>query len=201
VITRQPAVRRRRPAQRRRQPVWPLLLLVLGLAVVGGVAAWALLGDGEEGGATPPGTQTVAAGAPVKLAGVGAHDPDGDRNEHDAEAPKATDGNVATEWDTEGYNSSFEALGKSGVGLVLDARKAVELQSVTLITDDPGFKAEIHAGDSRNGPFERVSPAKTTTATTAFPIDADAARFWVIWITDIGDGGRAEVAEVTAKAA
>ena len=98
----------------------------------------------------------------VRLAGIGAFDPPpGDGEEHSDEAPLATDGNASTFWRTESYRAALEAIGKSGVGLVLDAGAAKKIGEVTVTTDTPGFTAEIKAGGSPEGPFETVGESKT----------------------------------------
>jgi hypothetical protein len=190
-----PGARRRgqraAPARsRRRSRALPLLLLLagLGLAAVVAVALVLESGDGLPGTAEP-------AHRPIRLVGVGAYDPPpGDGSEHDAEAPNATDRNIATYWQTEGYQS-FSAT-KSGVGLVLEARRDVELSRVRVRTDTPGFTAEIQTGDSATGPFRRVSTSKVVGLTTNFPVNG-RGRYWVVWITDLQE--RAHVNEVTAR--
>ena len=66
-------------------------------------------------------------------------------SEHDADAPKATDGMPTTYWETERYHDA-PSLGKPGVGLVLDASATVQLHSSASSTETPGFIAEIRGG-------------------------------------------------------
>src|SRR5205823_576991 len=120
--------------------------------------------------------------APIHLRGVGAFDPQGDNSEHDADAPKATDGNTATFWTTEHYN---DGLQKPGVGVVLDAGRTVSPKTVRVTTDTDGFTAVIRAGGSRDGPFTSVSPSEHVTGTTSFPIRG-GGRYFLVWITDLG---------------
>jgi hypothetical protein len=104
----------------------------------------------------------------------------------------ATDGDLATYWTTE----SYRAFSKPGVGLVLEA--AGTPAALTLTTDTPGFAAEIRAGASPEGPFDRVVGAgKTTSETTAWELDETEGRYLVVWITDLD--GRAHVNEVKAR--
>ena len=63
--------------------------------------------------------------------------------EHDAEAPNATDGNPTTYWETEHYR---DGLRKPGVGVVLDAGRAVAAKRIAVTSDTPGFTATILAG-------------------------------------------------------
>src|SRR4051794_36049495 len=70
---------------------------------------------------TRPTTTKKNRGTPrIKLSAVGAYDPEGDGHENDDLAPLAVDGDASTFWKTEHYHS----FGKTGVGLVLDARRA-----------------------------------------------------------------------------
>jgi eukaryotic-like serine/threonine-protein kinase len=165
-------------------------MLLAGVGLAAAVAVALVVDDGDR----LPGGSAHTAG-PVKLAGVGAYDPPpGDGREHDEDAPNATDGNLATYWSTESYQS-FSAT-KSGVGLVLDAGKSVELSRVRVQTDTPGFTAEIQAGGSSSGPFHGVSSSETVGTSADFAVHG-SARYWVVWITALE--GRAHVNEVTAS--
>jgi hypothetical protein len=84
---------------------------------------------------------------------------------------------------------------------VLDAGEGGEPAQLVVESSTPGFTAEIRAGDSAEGPFETVvAPGRTVGARTEFPIDGDAARYYVLWITDL-PGGVARVEEITAAGA
>jgi hypothetical protein len=133
----------------------------------------------------------------VRLRGIAAHDPNGDETEHDDEAALATDGNPATFWRTERYEASLEAIGKEGVGLVLDAGTRRDLSRVQVRTDTPGFTAEIQAGDSPRGPFRAAAGSRTVGRSTSWDLDGEPARYYVVWITELD--GSAHVNEVSAS--
>jgi serine/threonine-protein kinase len=181
----------RRTPRRRGRLVVPLLALALAAAAA--VAGLVFLGS-DDGDANGRGGSN---GQPVRVSALSAYDPDGDNSEHDAEAANATDGDPATYWPTETYQS----FTKSGVGLVVDAGRAAELSQVVVVTEDtPGFRAEIRSGESAQGPFDtRISPSRPVNGRTVFRIDAAATRFFVVWITELGPEGVAHVAEVTAR--
>jgi len=189
----------RRQRARRRVPV-AALLVVAGLAAAIAVLAVVLFRDN---GSTPSGSGSPPAsggGAPIALAGVGAYDPPpGNGQEHDAEAPDATDGNPSTYWETEHYRSSLASLGKRGVGLVLDAGSPQTVEHLTVTSDTPGFTAEIQVGDSRAGPFRTVSASKVVNAQTTFDLTDAHGRYFVVWITDLGSLSSAHVNEVSAS--
>jgi hypothetical protein len=126
--------------------------------------------------------------ATIHLRGVTAYDPQGGDGEHNADAPKATDGDPNTFWETEHYRDAPSLNGKRGVGLVLDAGKAVTLHHLGFSTGTPGLTAEILAGDSRDGPFpEVVAPARSVGSDRAtFTVSGSPHRYYVIWITRLG---------------
>lgn len=173
-----PARRQAQPRTRRPVPVLPFALAALVLAGVLG----ALLLAGREG--APGGA--AQGGAKVQLAGIGAYDPEGGDGEHDDEAPLATDGDASTFWTTSSYRASLDAIGKSGVGVVLDAGEQRQLSQLAVSTDTPGFTAEIRAGDSPSGPFEQVvGPSKTAGPSTVWDLEGADARYYVVWITHL----------------
>ena len=161
----------RQRGARRPFPVWPVLVGALLLAaVIGGVLL--VNRDGGNPGA--------AAGSSVKLQGVASFDPQGDGEEHSERVQDATDGDPATYWTTERYNS----FSKPGVGLALDAGAARELSQIAVTTDTPGFTAEIRAGDSPEGPFDTVvGPSRTVNDSTTWDLDGAKSRYYVVWIT------------------
>jgi eukaryotic-like serine/threonine-protein kinase len=201
------APRRRRGQGRAAGPpegrplVGPAILLLAGIAVLAGILT-AVVAFTDTGGRLTkfvhkkPGGGAAAA-APVTLNGVTAYDPDGDQTEHDSAAGNATDGNPGTYWNTEHYDGG---LNKKGVGLVLDAGASKQLTQLVVRSGTPGYMAMIEAGDSSGGPFTPVSRPQTGGSSTTFALDGDPARYYVLWITDLGPSSSVEINEVTAKA-
>ena len=179
--------------QKHRKPVSPLPLLIglLGaLAIVAIVVGLLTLRGGG---------QNAPVGAAITIAGAGAYDPYGDGTEHDSDAAKATDDNVTTYWATEKYNSGLEGVKKAGVGLVLDATSVVQLSRITVVTDTPGFTAEIRATNIRGTPGQKVSDSRVLGRTTRFAIKQSAPkRYYIVWITKVAPGVPAHVNEVHA---
>ena len=70
---------------------------------------------------------------------------------------------------------------------------------MTVTTDTRGYTAEIEAGDSAGGPFTPVSSSQLVNGTTVFKLHGAAARYYVVWITDLGSNSSVHVNEVTAK--
>jgi eukaryotic-like serine/threonine-protein kinase len=187
----------RPPAER--PSVWPLIMLLAGLAVLAGILAAVFtftdssqkIRDVIDGN----GGKSAGGGQAVKLNGVASYDPFGDQSEHPEDVRLATDGDAATFWTTEHYRS----FSKKGVGLVLDAGSSRKLSQITVQSTTPGFSAEIEAGSSPNGPFTPVSDSRTAASTTAFTLRGNAARYYVVWITDLGGSDAVRVNEVRAK--
>jgi serine/threonine-protein kinase len=188
-----PALRAPRPRRRpRRRRGWVPAALILG-GVVLLAAALAAVFVARDDGSLLPGSAAEPA-VTVKLSGVGAFDPPpGDGREHDDEAADATDGDPASYWTTERY----ESFGKPGVGLVLQATPEAPVARLTLVTDTPGFTAEIRSGDAP-GQARPVSPARSVAGTTTFTLSSAAARYYVVWITNLGPNAAVHVNEVRA---
>jgi hypothetical protein len=196
-----PAAHRQRHPPRR-APLLVALIALAALAVIA-VAAIALHGNNSvlPGGSSGNTTTTGGSGGggAVTLSGVKGYDPQGDDTEHDADAPKATDGIQSTFWTTEHYgDQDFGGLNKDGVGLVLDAPTAVALKTLTVTTDTPGFTAVVKAGSSPET-AQADSPQKTVSGTTTFDLNGVSGSVYVLWITRLASEGDAHVNEVTAS--
>jgi hypothetical protein len=198
---RKPTRRERRAARppAGRPSIWPLILLLAGLAVLAGILAAVFAFTGAKDTITGGGTKTAkAAATAVPLTGVSSYDPEGDNKvEHPEAVSLAADGDPNTFWTTEHYDSG--QLNKSGVGVVLDAGSTKQLTEMTVKTDTVGFTAQIKAGPSSSGPFTPVSSSRTVGSSTTFTLDHAHARYYLVWITDLGGLQAAHVNEVTAK--
>jgi len=191
----------RRTVRSRRR--WPLLLLLAGIVLLAaaGAGLYAVSRDGEGGGGDGGGGGR-GAGTAVRLAGIASHDPEpeGDAKEHDEAVARATDADPASYWTTEEYEDFAQT--KSGVGLVLDAGSATAIDSMTVTSDTPGFRARIDAGDAPGGPFTTVAEEQEVSGRTTFRLDGGEAQYYVVWITAMPDPSRtderAHVNEVTA---
>jgi eukaryotic-like serine/threonine-protein kinase len=196
------AVTPRRRA-RRRSSAWPVIVALLALIAAGAVIGYVLLGrsDGNGSSGNPP----IGSGASmVALQGVTAFDPFGKPpgQEHNSAAPNATDGDPSTYWETEQYHSTLAAIGKPGVGLVLQTQQPKTLRQLGIATATPGFQAVIKAGDQQEGPWTAVSGTQTIEADTPVSLDQHGAhRYWLIWITQLpSDQHSVRINEVKASA-
>jgi serine/threonine protein kinase len=192
----------RRDRSPRRVSPWPIVVVLLALIAIGAVVAYLVVhGSTPWGRSNSSGTPAPAV-AP-HLSGVTAFDPFGSPpgQEHNADAPRATDKNSSTYWETESYHSTFAAIGKKGVGLVLDAGKSVRLHRLGLATQTPGFIAVIRGGDSEGGPFDDyLSASQTAQGDTQFALHGGKHRYYLIWITSLPPhAGSVRINEVSAS--
>ena len=140
------------------------------------------------------------AGQPLTIRSVSDFDPHGGDGEHPEVAHLAADGDRSTAWRTSTYQSSLEALGKPGVGLLFDLGRDREVSTVRIWTDTPGVALELRTGEQPTGDESslevvgRVSDAPQASVLRP----QDAGRYWLVWITALpgGAGGSARIAEV-----
>jgi eukaryotic-like serine/threonine-protein kinase len=186
---------RRRSRPRRRPFAWVLLALVVAAAAF--AAVFFVEGAGHDHGGSGGGGPS---GSPVQLQGVGdAYSNPGHPDSHADSAGNATDGSSGTSWMTQSYaDQSFGGLLTGGLGLVLDAGSSTTLTHVTVKSPTPGFKAEIRVGDSQTGSFTVDSSSQTVESRTTFTLDGKSGRYYVVWVSELPPGLRAEISEVTA---
>jgi eukaryotic-like serine/threonine-protein kinase len=187
---------------RRRSSAWPIVLALVLLIAAGAVAGYLVLhkktpvATGLHPNSPVTGTLSLTATA---------FDPYGKPpgQENNANAYKATDASPLTYWETEHYYSTFAALGKPGVGLVLDAKRPVTMRQLGVASQTPGYRAVIRAGDSPTGPFNDVVSAPQTAGGRAiFSINTGSPHeYYLLWITQLPPNqGSVRINDVTATA-
>jgi hypothetical protein len=195
-----PAMPPRTRKRRRSVSPWPFVLVLAALIAIGAViAALALTSGTGVFSIHHSSTGGTGNGAPVHLDAITAYDPFGSPpgQEHNAEAPRATDNNGGTYWETEHYDGG--QLNKAGVGLVLDAGHAVALKKLGIATGTPGFTAVIRAGDSPGSFPATVSSSQTVSSGTQFTLAGGPHRYYLLWITALPPGGNTvQINEVKA---
>jgi hypothetical protein len=156
--------------------------------------------------ASPSAGGSPGSAAPVSIAGIQALDPQGDGNENNDLASKAIDGNPATAWHSDRYNSpDFGGL-KQGLGLAVDLGKESKVSTVTLTAPGADGTVELRVA---NGPdlsgSSVVATAQLTgngkvVLTPAAPVSARELIVWFTRLPDSGGGGRrAVVAEIDVR--
>jgi serine/threonine-protein kinase len=185
----------RRAARRRKQVSrWPIVIGLLALLAIAAIVIGLVAAGGTNNGGAP------AASKRIEVTGLTSYDPFGDnKEEHSAAAVNITDRDPATYWSTERYNDA-PSLGKPGVGVVVDGGTLVELAQLVVVTDTPGFTAEIEATNTEGGTPAKVSDSKVVGKATTFEISSNGPkRYYVIWITKLPPGlNYAHVNEVRA---
>ncbi|HJP65832.1 MAG TPA: protein kinase [Actinomycetota bacterium] len=189
---------------------WMLVPLVLVVIAVGAVLGGLALGRLELGG--PIGIRGAQDGG-SKLAGIPISqvrdvDPFGDGTENPDETSLAIDGNEATGWSTDHYNTSGFGQLKPGVGLFVDIGSEREVSQVIIDSPLPGWRFQL-----LSGPDPSASPLRSSDGSARFVMTADGhievdlrpvrIRGLMIWITELApdSSGRfaAAVGEVTVS--
>jgi hypothetical protein len=195
-----PAVRPRSVERhRRRRGLYAVLLALAAAGAAFAAVFYVAGGDHTHNGGS--GGPSGGGGAPVQLHGVTTYDPQGDGGEPAYTASKATDGDPATDWVTQIYNTQDWGNLKDGLGLVLDAGRSVKLSRLTVSTPTygSGFMARVEVGSSQDGPFVIDSSTTTVGAKTTFTLQGKSGRYWVVWLTLLGPDRTARISEVTAR--
>ena len=185
-----------RPGQRRLVPLAVVMALVAGaLAVV--VALGGRDGGGGDGGGQQAGSGN---GHPIAVTSVSTFDPVGDGEENENRARLATDGNPATSWATDRYNTrAFGGL-KPGVGLVLQLGQPVDLAGLRITSATSEWAASVYVADRPAGDLSGwgspVAEQSGIDGDVQFDLGGQRGSAVLVWITDPGTANRAEVAEV-----
>lgn len=201
----QPVVspRAARPVRRRRARRPTAGRLLLSVLLIGPVALIAVLvADGiSNGNGSAPTTVPPPAG-PISVVDAVAFDPLGDGTESDDAAARVLDGDPATSWTTEQYNSQTFGT-KPGVGLVLQLAEPHRLTRLR-IQGSAGWSGVVHAARRRlseadGPPTTGGTPVRNATADQTVDLDDVEGSSILIWITDLGPSEgrhRVTIAEV-----
>ena len=128
--------------------------------------------------------------------------PPGDGEEHSEEVPFAVDSDPTTTWSTERYSGGLATVGKDGVGLAVDAGRAVKASELELETETPGWSGEVYAADQQArdlaGWGEPVGSISKASEDETVPLELrKPARYYLVWITDLGNGDTVELSEIS----
>jgi tRNA A-37 threonylcarbamoyl transferase component Bud32 len=189
-----------------------IVVLVAGAAIAAGLAIGRLELGGPLGVRAAPnspggaGSQTLAE---IPIVGVRDVDPEGDGAEHPEDTGLAIDGERATTWGTDHYNSAEFGGLKGGLGLFLDLGRRRSVTRVRLTSSIEGWSFELRTGSTVQAAAKPIPAANGTTAFTVgskgtLVVDLKPIRTsgLFIWITQLGaDEGRyaASIAEVTVE--
>jgi serine/threonine-protein kinase len=182
-------------------PVLLVLAIIIGLAfylpsVFSGSRNPGSHRDGRGNGGSAGGGSRV-----IPIRSVTSFDPEGDGTEHEELVGAVKDGDPATAWHTEHYNSALQAINKPGVGLLFDLGSSVKVDHVRISSQTPGYSFELRAGDqsaTSETSFGVVKTVASAAAAQDVTFTATAHRYWLLWITSLpgGAGGVAYVNEI-----
>ncbi len=193
------------PPPRRRRAVWPVFVVLLVLVALGvaGVLVYRtttgqkVLDAAANSGLPVPGIKND----PLPIVEARAFDPaPGDGKEDDADTGKAFDGNGATGWRTEMYDTRKLGGIKPGVGLWVKLAKPSTVRSVKVTSPTQGWAAQIYVaaqpGASLQEWGEPVASKTDISGSADFETGAVEGQYVLVWITDLGNGPPRVFAEI-----
>jgi len=150
---------------------------------------------------------TTAPKGSLPLSSVGTYDPQGDDRENDASTGSVADGNVATGWSTEVYNSATFTSKKDGVGLALNLAGASKVDRLELDSTPEGWKASVYVlpagGLDTFDPNTAEPTGNIDGAATSVNVGLDGREGAVVlvWFTDLGPDNQSAQYQVTVNEA
>jgi len=188
---------RRPPPRRSGASSWPWALVGVLILAVGAIGGFLVVEAARDGGSGP----SQATGVSPQVVGVADFDPEGDKTEHPETTDKAVDGDPATAWTTERYDSSAFGGLKSGVGLRLDLAQPADVSRVEIDTEEGGWSAEVYvadtAADNLTGWGSPAGSVEDAAASAAIELDGtESGSAVLLWFTRLPTSGRVAVDEV-----
>ena len=167
---------------------WVLALIAAAILAAVGIN-W-FVGPGDDNG----GETSSPRATPLQIAGASDFDPHGDGEEGSDEVTNAFDRNPATAWTTEIYDDPLDVQ-KPGVGIYFDLGESTELTQVEIV-GTPGVSFQLRASDEAGSSENAFAVVATeeAEATTTIELDGDRGRYWLVWITNLPNGGTGEAA-------
>ncbi len=186
-------------------------LFVLGLVLAAMVVVGVMLTDLDDrmGFGSGEVNPLVEDGPGLPIVGVTSFDPqtsDAEKEENEALAPLAIDGDPETVWRTENYRLRRLSGLKDGVGLLLELEESLPLNRIELDTNTTDWEAEIYVGEAfADDGSDWGEPAAIVEAGSNRVV-RDLGRvegvIVLIWIRDTGISGtinRFELSEVIIR--
>jgi hypothetical protein len=194
---------RRRKRNRAPWVVAGLVGLTLALVALAVAQSGVLDDEGTGPGAAP--AEPGESGRELDIVEAQAFDPLGGGGEHDGEAPLVHDGDPSTAWTTEQYRSELAQL-KDGVGIWVQVDGPAELGELSVLSPTEGWTAEVYVAES---PASSLEGWGAPVAGTDGPVSGDhtfdlggaSGGAVLLWFTDVGDAGQAEVTEIVVRGA
>jgi serine/threonine-protein kinase len=189
------------PARWRNPRLWAAGIVLAAVAAAAVIVAIAMrTGEDKAPAAGPRPAPPPAQNVP--LAAAKDFDPGGDGKEHAYETGQAIDNDPSTTWSTENYARGGGFNQKSGVGLYVTAGQPVAASRLDLQTRTPGYAVSIYGADQPGrtiGDWGRaIARVDGVHRREQIALNTGGRRFrhYLIWITKLPDGDRADIAEV-----
>ncbi|MBV8980560.1 MAG: hypothetical protein JO086_06645 [Acidimicrobiia bacterium] len=185
----------------RRSFIVPVVLVAVIVIVLGTVAY--LFWSSRTGKNLLTGqTHTTVATKPLAPVAHAFDPPPGDGAEHDSDLPKLTDGDPATVWSTEHYDSGLAGL-KPGVGFTLVLANAQKLGHLQIVSPTRGWSASVYVSSAAHAQLEQWGTpvaSHVVDGTTTFDLHGRTGAAVLVWITDLGRNQSVSVGEATLSA-
>jgi hypothetical protein len=192
-----------------------IVMAIIGAKLLGGSSGSTTpdVAGGPTQNSSPAGTGTAGHPIPVNASMIRVVDPPrGDRAEV-RDADKAVDGNEATGWSTQSYNSPNFGGIKPGMGLLIDLGAPTKVGAVKVVVNLQGATMSLRTGTSDPGSSSDGDKTVSTSFTTVgseladrpgtvmvFPVppDQQTMQYLLVWITklpqDPAKGGKYSLA-------
>lgn len=182
-------------------PAGVIIALAAGLTALGFMFSQSDVGEGLLRRGQDP---AAGGGTPVVGLSVRSFDPQGnDRVENEDRAAAAADGDPATLWSTVRYKSADFGKLKDGVGLILELPQSEKVQRIRVSGPTSGWSGAVYvadrAGKSLDDWGQPEEEQSDISGSAEFDFDPTEGRFVLVWITQLGEGNRVEIAEITVE--
>jgi eukaryotic-like serine/threonine-protein kinase len=152
--------------------------------------------------ASPAPQAAATAAGPIAILSATGFDPQGDHKESNGQAPRVYDGNLATSWRSETYQTAQFGDLKKGVGVLLDLGQPTSVHQVTLDLGSGPVDVTVYAATD---PSLQGATVIGTASAASGQIQLKAAgampetQYVIVWFTSLAQDGsqfRASLSEI-----
>ena len=142
--------------------------------------------------------------APITITGAQAVNESGGQGDHPENEGKMVDGDPATTWESQHYDSSKFGNLKSGTGIAVTLEQAAKISGIDIQGTGNGGNVQIRATTPEDPTGGTVlAEGAFTSGTTSFTFTPTSTQSIVLWVTDLptaSDGQpKVSVSEITLK--
>ena len=184
-------------ARRERSWLVPAALIIVVAVTLGVVGV--LLGRSDVGSDIFGNDETPAPSEaePLTIGAVTSFDPEGDGEENDGDLQAMRDGDPATTWRTDLYDTPDLGGLKPGVGVVLPLEDAAELVTLQIDAPTTGWTGSVYVADAPAATLDGWgSPVATLRGPGEVALDGAEGAVVLLWFTDLGPERRVTLGEV-----